>query len=224
MATLDDGPTVRIWEIEEGREIASLKLEDGHAGHLSCHPLESLVAASESNTERVTIWDFATNRIVGWCLHPGNVSAHAISPCGQWLATIGRDHAARLWRLPDGAPAHQLPHDDRINSCAFSSDGAWLATASADRTIRVWSTATGRQAAQINRHEAIKWAGFTSRDAWLVVRHGYTAEIVAWRADDLAAIAGLGLRRNLSRAEWQTYMDDEPYLPTFRGLPIPPEA
>jgi WD40 repeat protein len=145
-----------------------------------------------------------------------------ISPCGRWLATTGRnDQSAMLWRLPDGAPTHSLRHFDRVNSCAFSADGGHVVTAGDDRTARVWDVATGAQLAQIDRPQAVHWAGFLPDPAWLVLRYWDSyAEILAWRPTDLVDIAGRRIARNLSRAEWRAYMEDEPYQQSFPHLPV----
>lgn len=223
MATLDDRPCVRIWDIAARCEIALLPLEGSMAGDLSVHPREPILAASGANAERAVIWNYEKNEILGSCIHPGNVRRLQISPCGDWLATIGmNDNSAMLWRLPDGAPSHKLRHFDRVNACAFSPDGAFLATAGKDRTARVWDVATGTQLAQINRPRPVQWAGFLPDGAWIVLRYWDSyAEILAWRAADLVNIAGQRLGRNLSRPVWHTYMEDEPYKQTFPHLPVP---
>jgi WD40 repeat protein len=84
--------------------------------------------------------------------HDTEVTAVAISPDGNWLATTGWERSARTWAV-DGRPKAILTgHRDLVTAVAISPDGSWVATGSHDGTARTWSadgaarvTLTGHQ-------------------------------------------------------------------------------
>lgn len=82
--------------------------------------------------------------------HDDDVMALAISPEGRRLATGGRDHSVKLWRLFDCREERVLAgHTNVITSVAFSPDGLILASASDDRTVKIWNAETGQLRGQL---------------------------------------------------------------------------
>jgi WD40 repeat protein len=77
---------------------------------------------------------------------PAAVDAIAFSPDGTTLASLGADHAVRLWNRhdwqPDGAPLEG--GTSASTRLSYSSDGNLLAAGGADHTILVWDTRTRR--------------------------------------------------------------------------------
>jgi WD40 repeat protein len=71
--------------------------------------------------------------------HENTVSALAVSPDGQWLASGSWDRTIRLWALPSGIErAVLLGHQGVVQALAVSPDGQWLASGGTDQTIRLW--------------------------------------------------------------------------------------
>lgn len=98
------------------------------------------------------------------------VTAVAVSPNGQTLATAGADNAIKLWNLADGAAGKVLAgHAAAVHSLAFSADGAKLASASEDKTIRVWNLADGTEANKIESPAPAKAVVFTADGAKVIV-------------------------------------------------------
>jgi hypothetical protein len=50
--------------------------------------------------------------------------------------------------------------------------------------------------------------------------------VVLWDVDTESwqRLAGRIVNRNFTRDEWRQYFPEEPYRPTFREHPVPPEA
>ncbi len=69
------------------------------------------------------------------------VTASAISPNGEWIATCNLANEARLWHLPTNQ-AVLLPHDQLVNDVLFSPDGQRLLTC-AGRFLHMWRLPTG---------------------------------------------------------------------------------
>jgi WD40 repeat protein len=69
----------------------------------------------------------------------GNLSAIALSPDGQSLATAGLDGTVRIWDPETGERLLSLVgHAREVKALAFRPDGKALASGSLDGTVRIW--------------------------------------------------------------------------------------
>jgi len=76
--------------------------------------------------------------------HTAGLHALAFSPCGQRLATGGRDSSVILWNAQTGKAEFRLQgHSRGVRSVCFSADGARLASGSLDLSICVWDAYSG---------------------------------------------------------------------------------
>ena len=76
---------------------------------------------------------------------PPVVTAVALHPNGERLATAGDDHVVRIWDLADGTMLRKLSgHTDWVRAAAYSPRGHMLATAGNGRTILLWDTNSGQ--------------------------------------------------------------------------------
>lgn len=81
--------------------------------------------------------------------HNGGITAIAIHPAGQILASGSTDRTIKLWDLDQGKLLHtfvgrslfsKVGHRDRISTLTFSANGATLFSGSDDGTIKAWDT------------------------------------------------------------------------------------
>jgi WD domain, G-beta repeat len=85
--------------------------------------------------------------------HEGGVTALAVSPNGQKVATASWDETVRIWDVRSGRNQMILQgHEGPVLTAAFSPDGARLVTAGEDRTARIWSVADGKPLAILRGH------------------------------------------------------------------------
>jgi len=98
--------------------------------------------------------------------HVGGISAMALSPDGQILATAQAhtDTAIKLWDLPSAIRSlqSQTPpqpiaslhgHESWVSSLSFSSDGRRLASGGMDHSIRVWDVLSHKEMRRLHGHE-----------------------------------------------------------------------
>ena len=141
--------TVKVWEIESRRCIASL---EGHTFAVtSCTFLDSERAASGSCDETARIWSL-TQREALFTLrgHNGSVTAIAATKDGATLATSSEDWTVKLWSTNSGdLLATLIGHQQPVNSLCFSGDDCRLITASSDQTAKVWYLETRRRLCQV---------------------------------------------------------------------------
>lgn len=105
--------------------------------------------------------------------HVPVITAIAIQPNGNLLATAGDDHIVRLWDIQTGKLVRQLRgHRDWVTAVSFCGDGQELVTGCRDRRVLVWDVATGRLKGALGEH-----------------KHPITAIVVS-QVRDKVAIAG----------------------------------
>jgi WD40 repeat protein len=126
LAAGGDSRTVALWSTVAG-ERATLS---GHAAAVRglAVSADGATLASASDDGTVRLWPLRV---------PFGASAVAIGAGQGWLAAIGRDHAIRARRLPDGPIILLEGHTDGIYGTCFTGDGR-LVSASRDRTVRAW--------------------------------------------------------------------------------------
>lgn len=74
----------------------------------------------------------------------GPVTALAVSPNLEWIATSGPNNTIRIWNAKSGQPAATLSgHSDRVTGLKFDEQNATLFSVSIDQTLRRWRVADG---------------------------------------------------------------------------------
>lgn len=127
--------TVRVWDLETGKEIRQL------LGHSRCvRALQfddaKLVTGAMDNT--LKIWNYHT----GQCIrtlegHTGGVlSLHFLD--SRIMASGSTDNTIRVWNFEAGECCTLLGHTEWVNSVRICYDGNMLVSSSDDATIRLW--------------------------------------------------------------------------------------
>ncbi len=89
--------------------------------------------------------------------HQAAVTAVAVTPDGDLLASGSADGTIRLWSLPEGDPVKTLEGNARsITALAISPDGSLLAAGDASGMIEVWLLPSGTYTAGLMDLEANK--------------------------------------------------------------------
>jgi hypothetical protein len=152
LVTAGDDGAVRLFELDRGREVATIAIgEVGRAVTLS-RDGGSLAAGDWGNQARV--WHLASRSEIASVRHAGLVRSVALSPDGRRLATGSEDRTARVWDIESGRELVTIPHPGLLNwvlAVAFDPDGTRLATGSLLKTARVLDAASGRELASL-RH------------------------------------------------------------------------
>jgi WD40 repeat protein len=129
--------TVRLWDVEAGREKTVLRGHKGRVNAVSYASKGSLLASGSSDWS-VRLWDVDGKFLRALDGHQGPVFAVAVNPMATLIASAGEDGAIRLW-LPSGKVEGELSgHRDAVHALAFSPDGKTLASAGEERAIVLW--------------------------------------------------------------------------------------
>lgn len=144
IATASFDHTARVWDVPNGKLIASL---EGHSDAVRAVTFspdgQRIATASFDHTAR--IWDPSNGKlVVALDGHSDGIFAVAFSPDGQRIATASFDHTTRIWNPSNGKFITSLDGKfvtslDGSGSAAFSPDGQRIAIIGSDNIARIWN-------------------------------------------------------------------------------------
>jgi WD40 repeat protein len=147
--SLEEPGVLRSWHPQSRQQLSWHDL--GEPATLWCFsPGARLVVAG---SDELSLWDTASGQLrASWGL-PSWVTAIAISPSLEWIATGHDDCTIRLWRLESGELVYELSgHEGATSALRFSHDGKRLASAAEDRVICLWDIEVGAEIGQLSGH------------------------------------------------------------------------
>jgi WD40 repeat protein len=116
--------------------------------------------------------------------HAGPVTAIAINPAGNILASAGSDHTVRLWQNEVAMPARDYAgHEGSVWKSSFSPDGRRIVSASADRSVRIWDVAGAALIHKLIGHTAPVTGALFSPDGKFIASAGGDRVIKIWDAE-----------------------------------------
>ena len=112
LATGGEENTVKIWDVQTGQELQTLRGHSGDVYTVAFSPDPDgrwIASAGEDST--VKVWDSHTGELVrSFRGHTGLVSSVAFSPDGRRLISGSRDHTVKVW---DVTQLDELPGIDK---------------------------------------------------------------------------------------------------------------
>jgi len=147
VATLSSDGTVRIWDVQTGKELQVIRDEGllSFACPVAWSPNGKIAAIDRLGA--IVVFDAKTGKklkvLEG---HEEWGRSVAWSSDGKKIASGASDKTVRIWDAKTGDELKVLRgHMEEVNSVAWSSDGKKVASAgSVDHTVRIWDLETGR--------------------------------------------------------------------------------
>lgn len=145
LATGDVDGLIRLWQVEDGQPLLTLKGHRGWVWAIAFSP-DGQILASGSNDFSVQLWNIASGRCIKVLQeHTSGVWSVNFSPDGKTLATGSQDFSVRLWDVAQGKCLKVLQgHTGAVWAVKFSPNGLILASGSQDTSVRLWDVNTGK--------------------------------------------------------------------------------
>ena len=145
LATSSYDKLIKLWEVETGRELRTLKHHTMAVYQVAFSP-DGRTLASVGADQTVKLWDVATGqRLVTLTEATKGLNAVVFHPNGREVLAAGIDKMLRVWDW-DGKSARlkrtTFAHNGPLLALAVSPDGNRLFTCSEDLRIKAWETAT----------------------------------------------------------------------------------
>lgn len=146
------GGRVKVYSVYKNCLLLNLLDHKGTVNGLSFKPNGSLILCSASSDSTLKLWDLKNDGNLFKTLKaPSSILSCCWSPCGELLASTGRNHLVLIWRSSDWSILRLLDsHKNKVLWSQFSADGFLLATASADSTVIVWDPWSGEALKTLN--------------------------------------------------------------------------
>jgi WD40 repeat protein len=145
----------RIWDAQSRKASArDVEIPEGTNAVALCKQGLLLTGGYDSLAR---LWDVQGALPIGPpILHPGRVTAAAISGDGKWLVTGCVDGTARVWQVATGqAPQAPLRAEGPIQALAVRPGGAEVVSGDAAGTAIVWALDTGKRSATLKHDKPV---------------------------------------------------------------------
>lgn len=173
--------SVRIWDLEFGREAAKLNAHDGDINDLAIGARDQFLATAGADG-KARVWQLSNGREIATVdAHPGGVSGVAIDEAGTSLITAGADGQVRIWNIATSTLQAELTgHVGAITAMALTEDGQNLVTGGEDGTIRVWNVQAGQLRDTLTGHDAPVSSVALGEKGRLIASTDRDGRIIVW--------------------------------------------
>ncbi len=170
VVTASSDNTVRIWDVNSGKLLQSLK---GHTNKVISAIFSPngnyILSTSEDRTAK--IWNATTGQLL---LNIEGLSDYGcpaeFSSDGIFFVTNYDDNTVKIWETSSGRLMQTLVgHKNILTSNQFSHDGRYVLTTSFDNTAKIWDAKSGRLLHSLEGHTAVVNSAFFSFDGKYIV-------------------------------------------------------
>ncbi|KAJ5075902.1 lissencephaly-1 [Anaeramoeba ignava] len=157
VATVSEDATTKIWDIESGEMIESVKGHTNIVQDIDWNEDGKFLVTSSADMS-VKVYDSQRdwNCIKTLTGHEHNVSGVAFVPKKPQVISCSRDNTIKLWDFSTGLCLFTFEdHDDWVRRVAVNSDGTIFASCSNDKTARIWDLASNKCISVLSGHENV---------------------------------------------------------------------
>ncbi|NEQ68332.1 MAG: hypothetical protein F6J86_28865 [Symploca sp. SIO1B1] len=152
LATGSSDKTIKLWDIETGQEIRTLRGHNQEVNSVSFNP-DGNVLATGSGDKTIKLWDVEMGQEIRTLQGQGFGFVYSVSfsPDGNILATGSSDKTIKLWDVETGQEIRTLGQG-WVNNVSFSPNGNILAASGNDNTIKLWDVEMGQEIRTLQGH------------------------------------------------------------------------
>jgi cytochrome c len=180
--------TVRLWDLDRNRDVASLR----HRGAVTAvaFAADGSIVYGGGKDGTVLFWDTATGRPLGELAGPDLGVGHlAVVAKGTRLIAGGMDGSIRVWDTASLAEVMTFTTiEEPIIAFAVSADGTAALVGGRDGALSRWSLENGRPAGSFPAHPGPVWAVALTWDQRTALSAGSDGTVRIWDAGTAARI------------------------------------
>ncbi|KAL8739138.1 MAG: hypothetical protein Q9181_000167 [Wetmoreana brouardii] len=135
--------------------------------------------------------------------HAGEVSALALHPSGDILASVGIDKSYTFYDLTTSTVATQILTDAALTTAAFHPDGHLFAAGGVDAQIKVYDVKTLTNAANFDSTGPITAISFSENGTWLASAAQGSTSVSIWDLRKAAVIYTIDAASPISALRWE---------------------
>lgn len=139
LATGSYDATIKIWNIDTGKEIRTLR---GHTMGIRCLQFDDTKLISGSLDKTLKIWNWRTGECISTYNGGHTDGVIALHFDSNMLISGSIDKTAKIWNFEDKSTFTLRGHTDWVNSVRIDSSSRTVFTASDDLTVRLWDLDT----------------------------------------------------------------------------------
>jgi WD40 repeat protein len=182
--------TVRLWDIDSGKELRCFSLRDGvhnHAIHGLAFSPDGRRALAGSEHGTVWLWDLDSGKELGRCEHaPGGVKSVAFSRDGRQALLGSSDGVIRVWDVEAWKEVRRFDHQKGLWSVDWSRDGRYALSAGGYEgkgMVRLWDVENGKELRRFEGHGDGVWRAIFSPDGRYVLSASIDETARLWEVE-----------------------------------------
>ena len=182
VTALDDG-TVRLWSLNEGRELARLEGHDGKTKQVTVSEEAGTVASLGEDGE-VQVWSLDSGKKIARYADESKALSVVLSDSGGFSVTGQEDGSVRVWDASTGEQQARFDTDgEAILAIAIGAGDEILVAASANGQISGWNLNSKDQLFSVSAHDGAVLSVAITSDGSKIVSGGEDGKV---RVSDIA--------------------------------------
>lgn len=207
---------IQLWDLNTSLPTRQFSISGGALGPaVFVSPDGTLLAAYAEG--QAMVWDLNSQELllqVGDTVESPYFYAALFSPDSRYFVTSGNDGTIRIWDISAQQEAYRWSLPTLARQLSISQDGRYL-VAQAERVTHIWDMISAQEVAVVPHFYNAMTAALSPDNRLLLTG----SQIWLWQPTDMLLALCDRVVHNLTPADWQTYLGDEPYRQLCQTLP-----